>query len=122
MLDYRGLSKTVTLRLNGNAGQANNFTSVDLLQRSAIGGDWLAPEDLAASGRTWYLQAFNGTIGKKGQIEYLQLQATVHTLPNRADTDVDGLNDSEELNLGSDGFQTDPWKLDTDGDTHTDNE
>jgi len=31
-------------------------------------------------------------------------------------SDVDGLNDSEEINLGSDGFATDPWKTDTDGD------
>ncbi len=38
------------------------------------------------------------------------------------ETDIDGLNDSEELNLGSDGFATDPWKADTDGDTLADNE
>lgn len=30
--------------------------------------------------------------------------------------EADGLNDSEELNLGSDGFQTDPWNADTDRD------
>ena len=47
------------------------------------------------------------------------------TLPNRADSDADGLNDSEELNLGSDGFATgpalrgirlNPNRADTDGD------
>ncbi len=31
------------------------------------------------------------------------------SLPNRTDTDGDGLNDSEEINLGADGFATDPW-------------
>ncbi len=35
-------------------------------------------------------------------------------------SDVDGLNDSEEINLGSDGFATDPWKTDTDGDLWSD--
>lgn len=54
---------------------------------------------------------------KHGQVEYLQLQLTLHTTPNRADTDGDGLNDTEEVNLGADGYQTDPWSLDTDGDT-----
>ncbi len=44
----------------------------------------------------------------------------MHTLPNRADTDGDGLNDSEEINLGSDGFATDPWKVDTDADGWSD--
>ncbi len=42
--------------------------------------------------------------------------------PEPSRNDADSLNDSEELNLGSDGFQTDPWKLDTDGDTLPDNE
>lgn len=54
--------------------------------------------------------------GITGQIEYVQVQVTVRTLLNRADTDGDGLNDSEELNLGSDGFSRDPWKRDTDRD------
>jgi hypothetical protein len=101
--------KTVTLRLNGNAGQANNFTSYELLQRPATAGDaWLTPEDLVASGRTWFVGAADSAFGKKGQVEYLQIQVTVRTLPNRADTDADGLNDSEEMNLGADGFPTTP--------------
>src|SRR5207249_1386910 len=44
----------------------------------------------------------------------------VPRLRNRADTDGDGLNDSEEINLGSDGFATDPWKVDTDADGWSD--
>ena len=101
-----------------NLGEANNFTLVDLLQRPPTAGDaWLAPEDLVAPYRQCYVQAFDNAASHWGQIQLLQLQVTVCTLPNRADTDGDGLNDSEELNLGSDGFQTDPWKADTDGDT-----
>jgi hypothetical protein len=107
--------KSMTLRLFGNAGEVNNFTSYDLLQKPPISGAWLAVDDFL-TGRTWYVSAYDATVGKKGQIEYLQMQVTVHTLPNRADTDSDGLNDSEELNLGADGFTTDPWKADTDGD------
>ncbi len=34
----------------------------------------------------------------------------------RADTDKDSLDDSEEVNLGSDGFVTNPRKADTDSD------
>lgn len=39
-----------------------------------------------------------------------QVRVTLHALPNRADTDGDGRNDSEELNLGSDGYRPNPWK------------
>lgn len=98
----------VALRTYGNFGEANNFTSYDLLQR--IGAAWLAPEDFVVPGRSSYLSAYDKTLGTVGQVEYLQLQVMVRTLPNRADTDADGLNDSKELNLGSDGFATDPWK------------
>src|SRR2546428_562219 len=66
-------------------------------------------------------QTFDSTVGKAGQIEYLQLAVTVHTLPNRADTDGDGLNDSEEMNFGFDGFRTNAWKGDTDSDGVPDN-
>ncbi len=93
-----------------NAGQANNFTSFDLFQLG------LGRSSLAASLANAYAVAWDNSIGKKGQVEYLQLQFTVHLLPNRADTDRDGLNDSEEVNLGTDGYITNPWKADTDGD------
>ena len=53
---------------------------------------------------------------ERRQIEYLQLQVAVRTLPNRGDTAADGLNDLEERDLGSDSFATDPWKSDMDGD------
>ncbi|HEX9341816.1 MAG TPA: LamG-like jellyroll fold domain-containing protein, partial [Thermoplasmata archaeon] len=109
----------VLLRQYGNAGQSNNFTSYDLLQKPSTGSQ-LAREDLVVAGRTWYVKAYDSTINKVGAVEYLQLQVTVHTLPNRADTDADGLNDSEEMNLGSDGFATDPWKTDTDADGWSD--
>src|SRR3989454_663943 len=68
----------------------------------------------------WYLRVSDNAGADTGVIEYLQIQLTVHTLPNRADTDGDGLNDSEEINLGSDGFATDPWKVDTDADGWSD--
>ncbi len=64
------------------------------------------PSELT-SGGVWYLQSWDKTSdSKKGQMEDMQLQITAHTLPNRANTDADGLNDSEEMNLGSDGFAT----------------
>ncbi len=104
--------QSFNLKLAGsNAGQANNFTSYDLFQLG------LSRSTLAASLGNAYLIAWdNWGDGKKGQVEYVQLQFTVHLLPNRADTDGDGLNDSEEVNLGHDGFVTNPWKADTDSD------
>jgi hypothetical protein len=94
-----------------NAGQSNNFTSYDLFQLG------VSRTTLIASQANGYLIAWDGSSdGKKGQIEYVQVQITVHTLPNRAETDRDGLNDSEEVNLGRDGFATNPWNADTDGD------
>src|SRR2546427_9917917 len=68
----------------------------------------------------WYLRGLDNGGADTGVIEVLQIQLTGHTLPNRADTDGDGLNDSEEINLGSDGFATDPWKVDTDADGWSD--
>ena len=94
----------LTLRSYGNAGEANNFTSYDLLNQG------LVPSELT-SGGVWYLQAWDDMADlKKGQVEYMQLQLTIRTYPNRADTDSDGLNDSEELNLMAAGSATDPWK------------
>ncbi|HLQ42567.1 MAG TPA: LamG-like jellyroll fold domain-containing protein, partial [Thermoplasmata archaeon] len=112
---FRSGSKSLqsfALKSSGsNAGQSNNFTSYDLFQLG------LSRATLIASQANAYLIAWDGSSdGKKGQIEYVQLEITVHTLPNRADTDRDGLNDSEEVNLGHDGFATNPWKADTDGD------
>jgi len=79
-----------------------------------LSSTWFTREDVTLVGRTWYLEAYDRVVGKKGQIEYLHLQVTVHTLPNRADTDRDGLNDREELNLASDGFATDAWMAEMD--------
>lgn len=112
----------VLLRQYGNAGQRNNFTSYDLLQKPSLGGSQLARDDLVIPGRTWYVKAYDSTVNTNGTIEYLQMQVAVRTLPNRADTDADGLNDSEELNLLADGFATDPWKVDSDGDGLADDE
>ena len=47
-----------------------------------------------------------------GEVEYFQIQATVHTMPNRADTDGDFWSDGyESLTRG-----TNPLAWDTDGD------
>jgi hypothetical protein len=106
------LVQSFALKSSGsNAGQSNNFTSYDLFQLG------LSRSTLVALGANAYLIAWDGSSdGKKGQIEYVQLQFTVHTLPNRADMDRDGLNDSEEVTLGRDGYMTNPWKADSDGD------
>lgn len=95
--------RNVVLRQYANAGQANNFTSYDLANLGY-------PRDELVPGGPWFAYVYDRTAGRTGQIEYAQMQLVVHTLPNRADTDGNGLNDSEELNLGSDGYQTDPWK------------
>src|SRR6266545_3530723 len=102
-------SRLVTLRYYGNVGQANNFTSYDLLNLGFARDEFVA-------GGTWSANVYDKTAGGRGQIEYYQIQLTMHTLPNRADTDSDGLNDSEEVGLGHDGYLTNPWKADTDGD------
>ena len=103
--------QSFNLKLSGtNAGQTNNFTSFDLFQLG------LGRSSLAASLANAYAVAWDNSVGRKGQVEYLQLQFTVHLLPNRADTDRDGLNDTEEVNPGTDGYITNPWKADTDGD------
>jgi hypothetical protein len=102
--------RAVRLRDGENWGEANNFTSYDLLQSPAGGGDWFVPADFVGSGHGWTLFAYDWDFGNfEGQTEYLQVQVTVRTYANRADTDADGLNDSEELNLGFDCFATDPW-------------
>ena len=104
-----------TLLQNADPGQANNFTSFDLLQKPAS-GHWPVLAEFTPSRPTWYLYVHDGVGGKQGQVEYLQMQVTAHTLPNRADTDRDGLNDSEEVALGADGYTTNPWLADTDAD------
>ncbi len=111
---YAGAESAVNLRNRVGSGQANNFTDFDLLKWFAR-GDFTAPSN-------WRVWAYDGVAGKAGQVEYAQVQVTVRTSPVRYDSDGDGLNDSEQINLGSDGFQTDPWKADTDGDTLADNE
>jgi len=112
------VERQLTLRSYANLGEANNFTSYDMLNMGVLPSEF-------TSGGVWYLQSWDQSWdktadSKKGQMEYMQFQIIVHTLPNRADTDADGLNDSEEINLGSDGYATDPWKADTDADGWSD--
>jgi hypothetical protein len=83
-------------------GSDNNFTSVDLLNLANMAREDFGP------GKTWSLHALDTFRFDVGQIEYVQVHVTVRTYPNRADTDADGLNDSEEMNLGADGFPTTP--------------
>jgi len=109
---YGATNDTFTLRPRTSwDSSSNNFTSYDLLDLTG-----LSREDFTL-GKGWALHVLDKMRYDTGQIEYLQVQTTVRTYPNRADTDGDGLNDSEELNLGTDGFQTDPWTADTDGDS-----
>ena len=51
--------------------------------------------------------------------DYEEIHGTPATDPLDADTDDDSLDDYEELNLGEDGFITDPTSQDTDNDTST---
>jgi len=78
-----------------NDNEANNFTSYDLFSLGFV------REDVANAAETLYTRATDSTTGRLGQIEYTQLQVVVHTLPNRADSDADGLSDFEELTPGS---------------------
>ena len=107
------LNYVLRSRIGGSVD--NNFTSYDMLNGPLNFGrqDFVSTDP-------WYLRVSDNAGADTGVIEYLQIQLTVHTLPNRADTDGDGLNDSEEINLGSDGFATDPWKVDTDADGWSD--
>ncbi|HYV08829.1 MAG TPA: LamG-like jellyroll fold domain-containing protein, partial [Thermoplasmata archaeon] len=107
------LKYVVRSRIGGSTD--NNFTSYDMLN-APLSRD---RQDFVKSD-PWYLLVSDNAWADTGVIEYLQIQLLVHTLPNRADTDGDGLNDSEEINLGSDGFATDPWKADTDADGWSD--
>jgi hypothetical protein len=114
------------LRDFSSSTETSNFTSYDLLQKPAFAGySWFNPYDFLKPARSWYLQVYDSDsqgAWKEGHIEYLSIMVMMHTRPDRADTDGDGLNDSEEVNLGLDGFATDSWKTDTDGDGLADNE
>src|SRR2546422_293549 len=111
---YAGTDSALSLRNRIGAGEANNFTSFDLLKR-------FSRQDFTATS-FWKVRAYDQVPGKAGQVEYAQIQVTIRTSPVRYDSDGDGLNDSEEIIPGKDGFQTDPWNPDTDGDHLKDNE
>lgn len=104
------LQDSYVLKMLGmDVGEANNFTSHNLLQLGLTPGDLLNPSE------SFVLLAYDNGV-HAGQVEYLQIQVTSRMLPNRADTDSDGLNDSEEVTLGQDGYLTNPWMGDTDVD------
>lgn len=107
----------VTLNRNGNGRSSsvdvafpdapNLFVSVDLLEAGFI------PAELTTPAK-WSLQITNA--GERGTVEYFEIHIAARTSPIDSDSDGDGLNDTEETNPGDDGWITDPWRVDTDGD------
>ena len=59
---------------------------------------------------------------QEGTVEQFEVILKVRSNPCKADSDNDGLSDFEEVNLGKDGFITDPTLDDTDGDGLSDKE
>ena len=107
----------VTLNRNGDRrsspvevafpGAPNLFVSVDLLEAGFI------PAELTTPAK-WSLQITNA--GERGTVEYFEIHIAARTSPIDSDSDGDDLNDTEETNPGDDGWITDPWRVDTDGD------
>ncbi len=97
-------SNSVVLRNHQGSGLFN-FSSTDL------------PSSMWGGG-TYTLSASSWAAG--GILEKYSLLFTIRTSPILADTDADGLNDTEETTAGSDGWITDPQLADTDGDTWSD--
>ncbi|HYV08965.1 MAG TPA: hypothetical protein VEL81_05250, partial [Thermoplasmata archaeon] len=104
---YVGLSQgsnSVVVRNHQGSGLVN-FSSVDLPASMQGGGTYTLTVSSWASG---------------GILEKFSILFTIRTSPIRADTDADGLNDSEEMSYGQDGWITDPQLPDTDGDSWND--
>jgi hypothetical protein len=98
-------STTVVLRNHVGAG-SYNYSSVDITNSfNPQGGQY-----------TLYASSWSGG----GVLEEFALSFTLRTSPVMADSDGDGLNDSEETTYGADGWITDPNRADTDGDGWSD--
>jgi len=69
-----------------------------------------------ASAASWTLMVEDDQAGGEGRVEYFKLQMEGATDPLNPDSDDDGLIDSEEVDLGDDGWVTHPILEDTDGD------
>lgn len=67
-----------------------------------------------APGAYWTLIVEDGQSGDEGRVEYFKLQMEGATDPLNPDSDYDGLDDSEEVDLGDDGWVTHPILEDTD--------
>lgn len=63
-----------------------------------------AAEGPAEADRAWRLEASDRTINEEDQIEHLQMQVTIHTLPNRADTAHNGVVDNRDRVPPGDAF------------------
>jgi subtilisin-like proprotein convertase family protein len=68
----------------------------------------------------WTLKVYDVRTGSVGRIDYFRVQIDGQTDPLCNDSDHDGIPDGEEVNLGADGFVTNPRLADTDGDGLTD--
>src|SRR2546427_625411 len=104
---YLSLSQganSLVLRNHQGSGLVN-FSSTNLPSSMFGGGTYTLSLSSWASG---------------GILEKYSILFTIRTSPILADTDADGLNDSEETTSGRDGWITDPQLSDTDGDTSGD--
>src|SRR2546426_903015 len=101
---YLSLSQganSLVLRNHQGSGLVN-FSSTNLPSSMFGGGTYTLSLSSWASG---------------GILEKYSILFTIRTSPILADTDADGLNDSEGTTYGRDGWITDPQLSDTDGDT-----
>jgi subtilisin-like proprotein convertase family protein len=109
--------RTITVRSLSGGSNDDLFDAYDLVEYGFPASD-------LDSSRAWTLTVEDHLEGFEGHVEYFEIHILGRTAPSGEDSDdsdQDGISDSEEIVLGADGWFTDPWKSDTDGDTWSDN-
>jgi subtilisin-like proprotein convertase family protein len=108
--------RIITVRELSGGSADDIFDDYDLVEHGFPATDF-------DSARTWTLTVEDHVAGFEGFIEYFEIHILGRTAPSGEDSDdsdQDGISDSEEVVLGADGWITDPWRDDTDGDTWSD--
>ncbi|MDD1770931.1 MAG: hypothetical protein LUO79_07590, partial [Methanomassiliicoccales archaeon] len=105
-------------------GQGGPKTEV-LYDRSESGANLYRNRNLLEYGFTqsdfsvdasWCLMVEDHSSGDSGTVDFFRVQLNGNTDPLSSDSDYDGLNDSEETQLGNDGYITCPMSADSDAD------
>ena len=106
-VSHAGKSAVLWNRQGGSADHL--YKSYDLLTMG------FTVSDLASSS-AWTLTIEDRAGGDEGRLEYFRVQVNGGSDPLDADSDDDGILDGEEVNLGTDGWITNPMLKDTDSD------